>query len=203
MRGTLISIVFVMGIAIYILTTQVVKQHKEINRQESNFVALNSEVVHYKTQYGQNAAQIKTLILNNSELRTYNTKLIDKVKDLNIRIKDVERISQTTLESNYNLITRLRDSIKIVRDTITNEIIDTISIQYSRFSDKWITFYQEQTGDNLKTEIQTRDSITIVQHWEPYRFLWFKFGKKESKETITNANPYSKITYAISIKTLR
>jgi len=118
---------------------------------------------------------------------------------MKIRLKDVEHISATNIESKYNLISSLRDSIKTIKDSITGNI-DTITFQYAKYKDDWLNFYQEQINGKIETKIETRDSIVIVQHWTPYKFLWFRFGKKENKETFVNYNPHSKVTLAVSIK---
>ncbi|HPW66095.1 MAG TPA: hypothetical protein PLS84_03320 [Salinivirgaceae bacterium] len=175
------------------------EQSKEINRQKLNFVALNEKLYHYKTANGQQATQISSLILSNKELKTYNKELVSQVEDLKIKLKNVQSISIKTLESNYNINSTLKDSTVLVYDTLTKTVIDTTKIKYTSYKDDWISFKQTQIDDKVNTEIKTRDSITIVQHWEPYRFLFFKWGKKKSKETVTNSNPYSTVTHSISI----
>lgn len=195
MRTSVITVLSI--IALMICMTLLYSQKKELARHKHNFNALNQELTHYKTLNGQKATQISSLVLTNQELKTYNQELVNQVKDLGIKLKNVQSLSVKALESNYNINTTLKDSVIFVYDTVSQTIIDTVKHTY--YSDNWITFKQTQINENINTEIKTRDSITIVQHWEPYRFLFFKWGKKKSKETVTNSNPYSTVIHSVSI----
>lgn len=189
---------FVVTMSVCLFLTLFLK-NREIRRQENNFIALNEELTHYKTANGQRATQVSSLILTNKELKTYNEELVNQVKDLKIKLKNVQSISVKALESNYNINSTLKDSVIFVYDTVSQTIIDTTKIKYTSYFDDWITFKQTQIDTAVNTEIKTRDSITIVQHWEPYKFLCFRWGKKKSKETVTNSNPYSTVTHSINI----
>lgn len=197
MRTSVITVLSI--IALMICMTLLYSQKKELARHKHNFNALNQELTHYKTLNGQKATQISSLVLTNQELKTYNQELVNQVKDLGIKLKNVQSLSVKALESNYNINTTLKDSVIFVYDTVSQTIIDTVKIKHTYYSDNWITFKQTQINENINTEIKTRDSITIVQHWEPYRFLFFKWGKKKSKETVTNSNPYSTVIHSVSI----
>lgn len=197
MRTSVITVLSI--IALMICMTLLYSQKKELARHKHNFNALNQELTHYKTLNGQKATQISSLVLTNQELKTYNQELVNQVKDLGIKLKNVQSLSVKALESNYNINTTLKDSVIFVYDTVSQTIIDTVPIKHTYYSDNWITFKQTQINENINTEIKTRDSITIVQHWEPYRFLFFKWGKKKSKETVTNSNPYSTVIHSVSI----
>lgn len=197
MRTSVITVLSI--IALMICMTLLYSQKKELARHKHNFNALNQELTHYKTLNGQKATQISSLVLTNQELKTYNQELVNQVKDLGIKLKNVQSLSVKALESNYNINTTLKDSVIFVYDTVSQTIIDTTKIKYTSYFDDWITFKQTQIDTAVNTEIKTRDSITIVQHWEPYKFLCFRWGKKKSKETVTNSNPYSTVTHSINI----
>lgn len=196
-----IIIVALLSIVVYLFFSNGTKG-KEIERHKANYTVLTEKIQHYKTKSGQQATQVKALILKTDELQKYNSSLEKQVSDMNIKLKRLESISIKKIQSRYRLQTRYYDSVRTIYDSVKKEITDTILVKVSNYSDKWITFNQTVEGDSVKTDITTRDSITIVQHWLPYKFLFFKWGKKTSVETITNHNPHSTIVHSVIIKTI-
>lgn len=185
-----------MSFSIYILSEKVTKLQIENTRVSGNFKNLSNGMNRITVADSLKAARIGILTLKVGELEEYNKNLKHGLKAMGIKIADVERISANGMESSYKIIEKLKDSIKYIQ---TNSGVDTVLFRYARYNDKWLSFYQEQIGDSIKTDIKTRDSIVIIQHWERYRFLFFRWGKKNSHETVINYNPHSEIKYAISI----
>lgn len=194
-----IAVFFIMGFAIYYLANKVKEQQIENKRVTTNFQNLRRGIVHYRTADSLKAARIGVLTMRIGELEVYVENLKNGLKSMGIRAKDVEQISMQSIESAYSLIETLKDSIKYLANAKTGQI-DTVKIKYARYEDKWLSFYQEQTGDTINTQIKTRDSITIVQHWERYKFWFIRWGKKNNYETIVSHNPHSEVKCALSIK---
>jgi len=182
-----------------ILYDSVVELQKDKDRLQNNVRITFETLQHYRTTDSLNAATIHILKLEKSELESTNSSLKRNIKDLRLKIKDVDRISAFNMQSTYNISAKLSDSSEIVRDSFGRSV-DTISTNYVFYKDEWVDFRQRQYNGNAETSIKTRDSIVVVQSWDRYRFLWFRFGKKNHTETIKNYNPYSDINFAISVR---
>lgn len=182
-----------------ILYNSVVELQSDKTRLQNNVRITFETLQHYKTSDSLNAATIHILKMEKSELQSTNTSLNRNVKDLKLRIKDIESISVFNMQSSYAISAKLIDSTEVIRDS-AGVSLDTITTSYARYKDDWIDFTQRQYNGNTETKIHTKDSIVVVQNWERYKFLWFKFGKKSHRETIKNYNPYSNIYFAISVR---
>lgn len=194
-----LAVLTIMATSIHFLCKKVNELKIENKRVSQNIQNLTAGIKHYRTADSLKAARIGVLTLRASELEQYNSNLTKGLRAMGVRIKDVERISTQGIESAYRIVEMLRDSIKYLTNKDTG-LADTVIIKYARYEDRWLSFYQEQIGNKIETQIKTRDSITIVQHWEPYKFLFFRWGKKNNHETIVNHNPHSEVKFALSIK---
>lgn len=113
----------------------------------------------------------------------YKQQLADKelIKELNLRIKEVESENRTLLAT---------------RDTV---ILNPLNDSVLTYSDRWNKFSFE-----LKTRVldwEVRDSLTtFVSSEYRHHFLWWRWGRKGYKVTIVNYNPKSRIEYNKYIK---
>jgi hypothetical protein len=195
-----LAAIFIVGIAtIEILYTQNKKLETDNKRISSNQNILINKAHQYRTSDSLNAYRVGILRLRYKELEKSNLSLKQNVIDLKIRLKDVENIAVINLSSQYHINSVLKDSLKVLLDEL-GQPIDTMMFQYINYKDKWVKFYQRIVDDSVSTEIKTRDSVVVVQHWTPYKFLWFKWGKKDHKETVKSYNPYSTVDFVMSVE---
>jgi len=200
MRNTVIAIAIalLLSIALYASIIQNQRLKVENKRVNNNFVVATNRITYFKTADSLKAARVGVLNLRVGELESYNSNLKDGLKAMGIRIKDVENISAHGITSAYKVIETLRDSVKYLANQQTGKI-DTVAFRYAKYNDKWISFYQEQIESSITTDIKTRDSIVVVQHWERYKFLFFRWGKKNHHETVVTYNPHSRVDFTLSI----
>lgn len=170
--------IVVLTIIVVIGGSEYVKRKNEIKRLESNIKALQTEVVRSKTTDGKNAYTAKAVTLTKSELKEDKAKR-DELKTMNIKPRDVKSMTQATVAAEYNV--KLRDTV-----------IDTV-VCY-RYSDAWVDI---NINDD-SASIQTRDSITIVNHAKTKRFLWWTWKKYTGETTVKNYSPYSTITTLVT-----
>lgn len=193
MKNTRLDIIF---LAVAIVLTVIVTSFWKLNaykntnkRLASNIEALCSEIQTFQTKDGKNAAQVKTLTLTVSELKKQNSQLIEEIKTLNIKKRDVNAVQQLGTQANY--------TFSVVRDSV---VFDTIYKYSYFFSDEWLTFKalcNEQ--DSCTVEIQTRDSLLLVHHSRQRKFLWWTWHKYSDQVTVKNYNPHSTIQSVTSI----
>lgn len=170
--------IMVLAIIVVIGGSEYVKRKNEIKRLESNIKALQTEVVRSKTTDGKNAYTAKAVTLTKSELKEDKAKR-DLLKTMNIKPRDVKFMTQATVAAEYNV--KLRDTV-----------IDTV-VCY-RYSDAWVDI----SINDDSASIQTRDSITIVNHAKTKKFLWWTWKKYTGETTVKNYSPYSTITTLVT-----
>ncbi|NLF44037.1 MAG: hypothetical protein GX587_15190 [Bacteroidales bacterium] len=185
----------------FITSWQNIELRGENKRLENNYKASYSEIERWKTKDSLNVATVYTYVCNNAELFESNVKLEAELDELKIKNKRLQSIVALQTGQFYNISTKIRDKViakKQVIDSVTVIKYDTVF--YSTYSDKWIDFNQQFEKDGeVKSQIKTRDSLLIVNHIEPYRFWFIKWGKKAIKTTVKSYSPYSNIDFVVSI----
>lgn len=160
-------------------------------RLRNNQEALMSEVKLYKTKAGESAASVLRLELTKSELEKNYQKVCQEAKDLGIKVKRLQSVSQTSTQGKIQVKTEIRDSI-VYRPEI--HLVDTLKA-FSWRDPPWADI----TGviDSGKVDLSVCTTDTIIQMVErvPKRFLIFKFGCKAIRQKIKSKNPYNTIVY--------
>lgn len=177
--------------AVLISTTQ--KQKEEIERLSSNQNTLQDSVVFYKSKSGKLIANVDELVYNVKELKKYDQENIALIKDLGLKLKQVENII------NSGIVTIIRDTIPI-RDSI---FLNKDTMKCFNKKDNYINLTGCIPKDNKEVviDLQMKDTIVSVAHWNYKKWFIFKIRDKKSisLET-TNKSPYSIINYSKYIK---
>ena len=172
-----IALVLLVGTNIF-LFKRLDSVKKERNRLDSNQAALLSDVEHYKTEAGKNAASVLRLELTKNELEKKNKDLTKTVDDLNIKLKRIQAATTTATKTEIEIKTK-------VRDTLLN----------FRWRDSWIDLRGTIDKGVLSAKIESADTLHHIIHKIPKKFLFFRFGVKAIKMDVVNSNPHNKITY--------
>ncbi len=176
----IIALICIIGVLIFR-----VKSLKTDNiRLSDNQRALMSDIEFYKTESGKNAASVERLKLEKSEFKTYESDLVKKIEELNIKIRRLQSVSQTHTETFIPIEVTVRDSI-----------FKTDTLKCIEFRDPWIDFSGCFNRSVFTGSILCRDTIIQVVHRVP-RKLWFiRYGTKAIRQEILSQNPYNKIVY--------
>lgn len=164
------------------------KTREERDRYRANQTALLSDVEHYKTESGKNAASVQKLTLTYNELKKNYDDVVATAKELNIKVKRMQSVSTTATETRVNVVTQVRDSI-IFRDSITQ------SIKIFRWNDPWVSIFGELNNDSVGIDVQSRDTIVQIVHRIPHKFWFIKWGTKAIRQEIVSKNPHTNIVY--------
>lgn len=164
------------------------KTREERDRYMANQTALLSDVEHYKTESGKNAASVQKLTLTYNELKKNYDDVVATAKELNIKVKRMQSVSTTATETRVNVVTQVRDSI-IFRDSITQ------SIKIFRWNDPWVSIFGELNKDSVGIDVQSRDTIVQIVHRIPHKFWFIKWGTKAIRQEIVSKNPHTNIVY--------
>lgn len=156
------------------------KEREESSRQAGNVESLCAELKQYKIRDSLNVAESRVLRLKVGELEDLRSADAKLIKELKLRPKEVEYITNT------KVITK--DSLVFV---LKNSCFD--------YSDKWVDFHAS-VPDSIFT-YEVRDSLsTVISRIHKHKFLWWRWGTKGYKQTIINYNPRGRITYNEIVK---
>lgn len=182
-----IYLIGILSLAVVTLYWQLDKTITEKQRLSNNQEALLSDVDHYKTESGKNAASVQKLELTKSELEKYNVDLKETISDLNLKINRIQAAATTATQSNYKIKTVVKDSI-VYRDV-------PVKLQRIDFRDPYIDLTGTIDSGTFSGDITTRDTLVQIIHMVPKKFLFIKYGTKAIRQEVVSKNPYSKIVY--------
>jgi hypothetical protein len=197
-----IGIIVLAALAIVGEIFAITKVFNDNRRLSANFSALAKGTEYYRINDSVSAARTQRILLDNAEIKSYFPEIQNTIGQMNVKLRQLERYSMVNSNANYDIVSRVQDTAKVVQTIIRDRIVlDTIKLQYIKYKDQWIDFQQAIVADSAYTSIQTRDSITIVQSWErPHKLCFLRWGRKRHIQTVTNANPNAKITYSIYVE---
>lgn len=174
---------------IAILTTRIKKVKEERDTQEKNVSTLLVSVEQYKTKDSLQAATVGQLQLTLNQYKEYKAEDAKIIETLKVDNKRLQGVVNAQTESYYQHTAALRDSIKL----LSNNPDSVQIIKTATFSDEWHSLNLVIDSDSVKYKLKTKESLVIVNHIIPKRFLGFlwKYGVKEIKTEAVSKNPYT------------
>lgn len=139
----------------------------------------------------------ESLQLTISQLKKYRAEDAERMKELNIKIKDLESTAKIQAEVNIDLKAQLRDTtVTVVVDSVNNT---TKEAKYKVTSIN--TPFLKINGMVTDTEFlgSIKLPVNIYQYvTASYRrkFLWWRWGLKGFNQTVISDNPHVEIKYA-------
>lgn len=174
----LVCLAVILAILLYASYKTIKRQHKELERQENNLTALNTEAVAFKTTAGDYAEQARQLKLERDELELYNTDLYNKVREAGIKIRELKNA------------TRAETVIKV--DTVINTV-HVRNVRTAKYDDGWNNIEIAAGSDTTKIDFTSVDTLDVIGSVKQKKFLFFRIGKPKQTITVSNKNPKSKI----------
>ncbi|HEY4787640.1 MAG TPA: DUF6549 family protein [Bacteroidales bacterium] len=168
------------------------KQERE--RITESFKASEQKLTYYRTQNGQLAAKNQTLQLRYNEVEQIYPKVLDEIRNLDIKPKHVTQYSETVVKQEKEIVTKLRDSL----------ICDTIHTRIFNYQDSFYTVNGIAIGDSQKVNISSVDSLiqVVYKGKRVHPWLWF-FSRRKLEQAITTKNPNSTIMYNRTIQIVK
>jgi len=173
---------------------------QERDRLSNNQRALLEDITLYRTKDSLSAASVEKLTLTKNELEKYNGKLAQTVKDLGIKVKNLQSVSQTVTATNYTATATVKDSIvpRIDRlsqaaDEAGKTAFDTLHCV--KYSDAYLSFEGCSLNNELNFKIKSVDTLIQIVHRVPKRWLFFRYGTKAIRQEILSKNPHTNIIY--------
>lgn len=157
---------------------------KEQERLERNQRALLSDVECYKTRADKWAATAEVLELKVSELRQARAEDTKRIKELGIRLREVENYAMSVTQKRGGATLPLRDTV-IIRDTVK---IFSSGRGHTELSGM-------VRNDSITYHFTSSDTIYQVVRRVPRRFLFFRYGTKAIHQDVWTSNPTTKVIY--------
>lgn len=187
-----IAIVVAAVATIWVQRTKIEKLTDERNRYRGNTETLLQDVETYKTKDSLNAAKVGVLELKLSEFERYRADDAALIKTLQVKNRELERVTTTQMETINELRATVRDSVVYLPgDTVTTVL------RCIEYSDKWVDFDGCIKNNTFSGKIITRDSLLITETVQYKRWLGFLWKTKRIKNRefdIVSKNPHTKIT---------
>ena len=182
-ENTVNIIIFVIACILLVYLVRVdIKEQVELEQKTKNVETLLGEIERYKAKDSANVVEIGILTLTLEQAEKYKSELLKEAEILRIRNKDLQSILQTTSESKASYST-------VIRDTIYNQ--DTVRIY--EYSDNYTDIRGSIEGDTIKGDVVIYDTLTVIKHVERKKFLCIRYGVKDVRVSVKNANPNVKI----------
>ena len=184
MRRVLSIIATVATIIAILLGVKLHNITAEHERLERNQRALLSKVETYKTRADEWAATAEVLELKLSELRQARREDAKRIKELGIRLREVESYARSVTQKRGGATLPLRDTV-IIRDTVK---IFSSGRGHSELSGTI-------RNDSITYHFTSTDTIYQVVRRVPRRFLFFRYGTKAIHQDVWTSNPSTKVIY--------
>lgn len=180
----LIAALVLVGLVVF-LTGTVKRQRAEISRLDSNIAAVTETARQYKTKAGDNAEEVRRLTLKHSELEMFNADLEKKVKEMDIKLKNIQAVNRMESE------TKIAVTVSNVKPE-TDKSVKSVN-RFAHYFDGWNDVKVESRPDSTKIEVKNVDTLDVVTHVKQKRFLFFRVGKPIPKTTVSNKNPKTEL----------
>ena len=188
-------LIIILVIIIFFLSRSLHRQRQENDRLSSNQTALFQDISYYRTRDSLSAASVERLTLTKKELEQNCEALARDIKDLKIKLKRVQSVSQASIETEHIIRTVVRDSL-IVRDRV-----DTL--QCIDYHDNYLTLSGCIEHNHFSGHIMSRDTLLQVIHRVPHRWWFIKWGTNAVRQEIVSKNPHTHVVYSRYIELKR
>lgn len=148
----------------------------DLLEHQKNERVLLSGLDSIRAKNGDLVLRTESLSLTISEFKKYNAQLTKEVKNLRIRIKDLQSATSVVVDTDVDAIIPIRDTI------ILNNVAKSFEYQDA---------YTKISGivtDSVSLKYHSTDSLYIFHHIQPKRFLFFRWGIKRQWWDIKNSN---------------
>lgn len=157
----------------------------------------NGRVEIGRTQSGRSRASVQAITLKTSDLkRNPDSLLAVNKKELNIKNSRIMAAATTSTTTQIDVKAAIRT---VPHDTCSRslsglyrppDVSQTVS-----WSDPWITLRGNIEGDSMQVHIESRDTLQMVVHRVPKKFLFFRYGTKGVRMDVVGQNPHSRLSY--------
>ena len=176
------------------------KADRDRLKENQNILLHNGKVDIKRTNTGLSQASVPALTLRSSEFRQSGDTLLQVAKSAGIKTSRITEVATAAATTSVEFKTRVFQTIvhDTVRDTVARSLTTLLpsrQLQLS-WSDPWISLSGTITDSIFHGSITSVDTLDIIVHRVPKRFLFFRFGCKQVRMDVVSRNPHTQLTYA-------
>lgn len=180
------------------------KRESERLSRNQDILLHNGEVEIGRTPDGRATASSNTLLLSASELGRLDDSLLAVTKrNLGVKDKRVMAVARTASSMDVQVAAPIE---KIQTEVLGTAIKDSTCacsnpggvlspIQHVSWSDPWVRLEGFIRGDTLHAKVESRDTLQMIVHRVPRKFLFFRFGTKAVRMEVVSQNPHTSLSY--------
>ena len=167
-------------------------ERAERQRFEGNQSVLMDSVRHYKVRDSLSAASVQALNLTVSEYKKYRAEDAALIRDMGIKLKRALSAANVETSTDVTVNAPVKDSV--IQSETPGTPPDTV--QTFNWCDPWVSVAGIIRKDSVSCSVHSQDSLAIVAHRVPRKFLFIRWGTKAIRLEVVSRNPHTKIQSA-------
>lgn len=168
----------------------------ERTKENQDVLLHNGRVEIGRTQSGRPRTSVSAITLKTSDLKRNPDSLL-AVNRKELKIKNSRIMAAATTS------TTTKVDVKAAIQAVPHDTCSLLSGPYRppdvsqtvSWSDPWITLRGEIGGDSIQMHIESRDTLQMIVHRVPKKFLFFRYGTKGVRMEVVGQNPHSQLSY--------
>lgn len=168
----------------------------ERTKENQDILLHNGRVEIGRTQSGRPRASVSAITLKTSDLKCNPDSLL-AVNRKELKIKNSRIMAAATTSTTTQV------DVKAAIQAVPHDTCSRLSGSYRppdvsqtvSWSDPWITLRGEIEGDSMQMHIESRDTLQMIVHRVPKKFLFFRYGTKGVRMEVVGQNPHSQLSY--------
>lgn len=170
--------------------------------QKSNIESLMDGVDTLRLKNNQQAIEVKNLRLTAQEFQTYQKDAVKTIENMGIKIKNLQSYSRTDMtikipvEGKVKLqLQNPQDNELAEEDSVDDCLEDYVAVIdiHEPYLDVQGTIIGDSIALSVSTKVKLEQAASVIPK---HKFLWWSWGVKGIRQTITTDNPYVKINYS-------
>lgn len=168
----------------------------ERTKENQDILLHNGRVEIGRTQSGRPRASVSAITLKTSDLkRNPDSLLAVNRKELKIKNSRIMAAATTSTTTQVDVKVAIRP---VPHDTCSRSLSGLYrppDVSQVSWSDPWITLRGDIEGDSMRVHIESRDTLQVIVHRVPKKFLFFRYGTKGVRMEVVGQNPHSRLSY--------
>lgn len=167
------------------------KTDRDRLRQNQSILLHNGATTISNTPDNHSQASTPAVNLQTAEFQQSGSHLLHTARQAHIKATRITSAATANTTTQLTIHTQLQPSHT---DTTLQHTDETHTITWK---DPWVSLTGTITNNqHLQATITANDTLDIIVHRVPRRFLFFRFGCREVRMNIISRNPHTRLTYA-------
>ena len=180
--GIVVAILIVM---VTLLSYQLDKERKNVDRLSDNQTSLIEDVEYYRTEDSLSVGSVHKLTLTLEEYQRLDKSKSDTIKDLGYKLSRVNSEQEIKTESNHKI------KVPIKNHTLPNNL----TAPCFNYSSPFLDVTGCVIDSILHAEIKMRADLQIIAHRVPKQWWFIKWGTKAVKVDVISKDKNCTITH--------